>query len=89
MFTCTCVIARDVTGYVHNWICVKDVTGYVHNLAIMNLEQILTLEFKTSVVRRRTQLRFCEMDTKVNVRTCGDNIILTITKTEIDTLYRE
>ena len=50
---------------------------------------ITNLEFKTSVVRGRIQLRLCEMGTKVNVRTCRDDITLTITKTQIDKYDRE
>ena len=49
----------------------------------------MNLELKTSGVRGRNQLRPCEMGTKVNVRTCRDDITLTITKIQIDKYYRE
>ena len=49
----------------------------------------MKLEFKTSVVRERIQLRPCEMGTKVNVRTCGYDITLCITKTRIDKNYKK
>ena len=47
----------------------------------------MNLELKTSVVRERMQLRPCEMGTKVIVRTCKDDIIMT--KTQMDKYYRE
>ena len=49
----------------------------------------MNFELKTSVVRGRIQLRPCKMGTEVNVRTCRDNIALTITKTQIDKHYRD
>ena len=49
----------------------------------------MNLEFKTSVLRGRIQLRIYEMGTKVNVRTCRDDITLTIIKTQTDKCYRE
>ena len=49
----------------------------------------MNLEFKTSDVRGRIQPRPCEMGTKVNVRTCRNDITVTITKTQIDKYYRE
>ena len=49
----------------------------------------MNLKLKTSGVRERIQLIACEMGTKVNVRTCRDDITLTITKTQIDKYYRE
>ena len=50
---------------------------------------IMNLELKTSGVRGRFQVRLCEMGTKVNVRTCRDDITLNITKIQIDKYYRE
>ena len=50
---------------------------------------MMILEFKKNVVRGKIQLRSCEMGTKVNVRTCCDDITLTITKTQIDKHKRE
>ena len=44
----------------------------------------MNLEIKTSVVRERIHFRPCKMGTKVNVRTCRDDITLTITETQID-----
>ena len=49
----------------------------------------MNLELKTSVMRGRIQSRPCEMGTKVIVRTCRDDITLSITKTETDKYYRE
>ena len=49
----------------------------------------MNLELKTSVVRGKNQLRPYEKGTKVNIRTCSDDITLTITKTQIDKPYRE
>ena len=48
----------------------------------------MNLELETSVVRGKIQLRR-EMGTKVNVRTCKDDITLTIIKTQIDKPYRD
>ena len=49
----------------------------------------MNLEFKNGVVRGRVRLRPCEKGTKVNFRTCKDDITLTITKTQIEKHYRE
>ena len=49
----------------------------------------MNMELETSVVRGRIQLRPYEKGTKVNIRTCSDDITLTITKTQIDKHYRE
>ena len=49
----------------------------------------MNLELNTSGIRGRIQSRPCEMGTKVNVRTCRDDITLTITKAQIDKYNRE
>ena len=46
----------------------------------------MKLEFKTSLVTEIIQLIPCGMGTKVNVRTCGYNITLNITKIKMQNI---